>query len=337
MALAACRYAFAIAWVAACGGDEAVTLEQDDPVPETGGPTECDATDPFAEAVLAADIDYLASDELRGRAPATPADDATLAWIDERFHCLGLDAPTGDGSHRVPFTTSDDRETANVVGILPGGELADEIVVVGAHHDHLGTKDGDVFNGANDNASGVAALLAIASSMTSSGVVPRRTIAFVTFGFEEHDGDCEGSESFVARPPEGIAIDDVVYMFDLDMLGSYPSEGTMSAYGAIEGTPARELLAARMTDYPELSVDLDLQADEDASDFQAFCDVGIPYLYFETWDLECYHSPCDDADLIDYPSLSTIARLSADVLSDLANTDTDLLAVRGTEASGCAP
>jgi aminopeptidase YwaD len=344
--LRAARPAVLLAWIgvgcsgtshdaAESAGEEGTTagLEHDDG-PRRKCPT---IVDPLGEAALAADIGYLGSDALGGRAPGTAGDRATLDFIDEQLGCIGLDATMPDHGYRQTFVTSAGDTTANIVGILPGNDprLASEIVVVGAHHDHLGTRDGKIYNGANDNASGVAAVLAIARSLTDGGVAPRRTIAFVTFGFEEHDGECEGSEYFVAQPPEALPIEQVVYMFDLDMLGSYPSEGMLTAYGSFDGTPAHDLLQARMHDYPQLSVDLGNPADEDASDFQAFCDVGIPYLYFETWDLECYHRPCDDPAGIDYPSLSAIVRLSADVLLDLADSDLDLMSLRGAPATGC--
>lgn len=161
------------------------------------------ASDDTSPDALAADIEYLASDELAARASGTAGDEATLAVIEERFRCLGLTAAMPADQMRQPFVTSAGDQTANVIGLLPGSDpaLASEVIVLGAHHDHLGPVDGMIFNGANDNASGVAAVLAIARSMTERGVVPRRAIAFVTFGFEEHDGPCEGSEHFVAEPP----------------------------------------------------------------------------------------------------------------------------------------
>ena len=94
---------------------------------------------------------------------------------------------------------------------------------MGGHHDHLGERGGRTYNGANDNASGVATVLAIARSLAQTGHVPKRTIAFATFGYEEHDGVCEGSEHFVAHPPPAIPVDRIAYMVDIDMVGTYPS------------------------------------------------------------------------------------------------------------------
>ncbi|HEY8146017.1 MAG TPA: M28 family peptidase [Kofleriaceae bacterium] len=289
----------------------------------------CRQGDPFDPAALEADVRFLASDEMRGRAPDTPEDVAARAFVAERFACLGL-APGMGQSFQQPFTAPDDLATANVVGVLRGGDpaLAGEIIVVGAHHDHLGEKGGKIYNGANDNASGVAVLLAMAKAMVTRSSPPRRTIVFATFGYEENDGNCLGSEHYAAHPPDGLPVEDVVYMVNADMLGTYPSEGQVVAYGSLPDTPAR-LLLDDLAPASDLDVRLGNRADNDSSDFQAFCDLGVPYIYFETWDRECYHRPCDDADRLDYPHMSAIGALLSEVLVGLADGDGDLAAARG--------
>src|SRR5262245_33839977 len=154
-------------------------------VPDPG----CSGGAAFDVGALQATVQYLASDELGGRAPGTPGDEAARAYIEERFACLGLSPCGADGSFQQPFVTSSGKDTANVVGYLPGADptVGSEIVLVGAHHDHLGQSGGEIFSGANDNASGVAAMLAMAHAFVQRGVVPRRTVAFVAFGYEEHD------------------------------------------------------------------------------------------------------------------------------------------------------
>lgn len=291
-------------------------------------PALCRQGDPFDPALLEADVQFLASDEMRGRAPDTPGDVAARAFIAERFACLGL-APGMGRSFQQPFTAHD-LSTANVVGVLPGADpaLAGEIILVGAHHDHLGEKGGTIFNGANDNASGVSVLLAMAHAMVTRPAPPRRTIVFATFGYEENDGNCLGSEYYAAHPPDGLPVEDVVHVVNADMLGTYPSEGRVVAYGSLPDTPARALLDDLLVD-SDLDVRLGKRADRDSSDFQAFCDRGVPYIYFETWDRDCYHRPCDDPDRLDYPSMSAIAALLSDVLAGLADSDGDLAAARG--------
>jgi len=290
--------------------------------------------DPFDPAALRAGVEFLASDELAGRAPGTAGDAAARMHIEERFRCLGLTAAGPGGSFQQPFEAPDGLETANVVAYAPGSDaaLSSEVIVVGAHHDHLGTMGGEVYNGANDNASGVTAMLAVAQAIQRRGTPPRRTIVFAAFGYEENVGDCLGSEFYVDNAPEGLPIDRVVYMVNSDMVGTYPSEEQVSAYGSVPGTPGRALLDDLVAGQADMTFQLGDTADEDDSDFQAFCDLGIPYVYFETWDEECYHSPCDDADRLDYEHMSSLAALMKDLVIGLADTDADLAAARGQGA-----
>jgi hypothetical protein len=187
----------------------------------TDATTSCvDDGKPFDEAQLRDRIAHLASTELDGRAPGTAGDLVARTLISDRFRCLGL-SPAGDhGSFEQSFD-----DTANVVGTIAG--TGPDVIVVGAHHDHLGKRH----LGANDNASGVVALLAIAQALQQAKLAPARTIVFVAFGDEE-DG-MVGSSYFVAHPP--IALDHVVYEINLDMVGSY-AEGCDLRDGNIRET-----------------------------------------------------------------------------------------------------
>ncbi len=285
--------------------------------------------DPFDPAALEAEVTYLASDQLEGRAPETPGDIAARTQIEDRFRCLGLTSAQPDGTYQQPFVTSDGRNTANVVAYVPGSDpaVADDLLVVGAHHDHLGVRRGQIYNGANDNASGVAAVLAVAQALRQRAVPLRRTVVFITFGFEEHVGECEGSKYYVAHAPAALPIDRVVYMINLDMVGTYQYHD-LSAYGAYAGTPGRTTLESLLVSHPELTFDLDAEADVDDSDFQAFCNQGVPYVYFETWDDDCYHSACDDAGRLDYGHMAEIADLATELIVALADGTTDLAAAR---------
>jgi len=277
----------------------------------------CAVADPFATSVLEAGVTYLASDELAGRASNTPGDQATRTYIEDAFRCLDL-APGGvNGSYQQPFTAPDGTKAANVIGYLVGSDptLANEVIIIGAHHDHLGNMGGQIYNGANDNASGTIALIAMARALTAQP--PKRTIGFVAFGYEEHDGNCEGSEYFVDHPPAALAMTKVRYMIDFDMVGTYKLANELTVYGAAAGSTGRQALDALAPSYPELITRHAGNADSDASDFQAFADLGKPYVYFETWDDACYHQPCDDAARIDYASMAKIARIGVELARTL--------------------
>jgi hypothetical protein len=300
-----------------------------------GGGGGCIDGDPFDPAALEAEVGFLASDEMRGRAPGSPQDATLRAHIADRFACLGL-TPV-EGSFQQEFVDSRDRPTANVVAYLPGSDpqVAGDIILIGGHHDHLGMRNGNVMNGANDNASGAATVLAVAQAVRQRAEPPRRTIVFATFGSEELG--LEGSYHHAEHPPAGLPIEDMVYMINLDMIGTYFNDDMVYAFGSFEGTPARAAVDDLLADRRDLTVELGASAveveGEGDSDYDAFCQQDIPYLYFFTEDDECYHRACDDADRIDYPHMAAIAELTAEALLALADSELDLRAARA--AVGC--
>jgi Peptidase family M28 len=282
--------------------------------------TSCvDDAHPYDEAVLRDRLSYLASAALDGRAPGTAGDLAARAFIAKRFACLGLQ-PAGDGTgYEQAFG-----HTANIVGYIPGESK--EIVVIGAHHDHLG----DHHLGANDNASGVVALLSIAQAMQQRGTKPKRTIAFIAFGAEEQG--MVGSYHFVAHPPAALPIERVVYDINLDMLGSYKSKGFVAAMGTFAGSPGRTLMDALDRKHPKLHVGLGGRGV--GSDHLPFCKRGVPYVFFWTPDGHCYHEPCDTADKIDMPHYAEIAQLAGELVDKLVDSDVDLTASRDKRGCG---
>lgn len=288
----------------------------------------CDEGGAFSESALRARIGFLADPAQGGRVSGSAGDAATREHIAARFTCLGLDAP-GD-TYEQPFKDSEGSDTANVIGVLPGSdpELSDEIIVIGAHHDHLGEDDTGLYPGANDNASGVATMLAVAQAMSERETAPRRTLVFVAFGAEEVDLD--GSADYIAHPPAGLPLAQTVFMVNLDMVGTYEAEGVLNALDAGPDTVARAALEAVMDDFPGLKLNLDDTGD--SSDSVNFCEVGVPGVFFHTTDPDCYHETCDTADNVDYPHLVQTAQLVSAMVEVLADGDLDLAASR---EAGC--
>ncbi|HVP27725.1 MAG TPA: M28 family peptidase [Myxococcota bacterium] len=191
---------------------------------------------------------------------------------------------------------------ANVVALRRGRDpaLASEAVVIGAHYDHLGrgafgsaTPDrrGEIHNGADDNASGTAGLLALARLF---GALPaaRRTLVLVAFTGEE--AGLLGSQAYVADPPWPLA--DTVAMLNLDMIGRLRDD-TVTVYGG-ESSPAFAPILADAAAAADLAIAYD--ADPFApSDQVAFAARGIPTLLFFTGMHPQYHTPDDDAALVD--------------------------------------
>jgi len=292
------------------------------PAPPPPPPSCVDDGAPYGVAELRARVALLAAPALDGRAPGTDGDRAARAHIVERFRCLGLTAGGAGGSYEQPFD-----DTANVIGLVPGSDPAvgAEIVLVGAHHDHLG---GGML-GANDNASGVAALLAVAQGVRRAGA-PRRTIAFVTYGAEERG--LVGSLHLVAHPPASLPLDRIVEVINLDMVGSHASVNAVSAFGTFPKLPARAILAELARKYPKLNVGLGGHSVR--GDHLGFCQQGIPYVFFWTPDRRCYHEKCDTADRLDYPRMADIAQLAGGLVQRLADTDTDLAAAKARAGCG---
>jgi Zn-dependent M28 family amino/carboxypeptidase len=267
-------------------------------------------------------VSFLASAKLDGRAPGTDGDRAARAHIVERFRCLGLTAGGTGGSYEQPFD-----DTANVIGYIAGSDatVGSEIVLVGAHHDHLG---GGML-GANDNASGVAALLAVAQGVRRHGA-PKRTIAFATFGAEEKG--LVGSLHLVANPPAALPLDRIVEVINLDMVGSHASTSSVAAFGTFPKLPARAILAELAPKYPKLNVGMGGHSVR--GDHLGFCRKGIPYVFFWTPDRHCYHQKCDTADRLDYPRMADLAQLAGALVQRLADTDVDLVAAKARAGCG---
>jgi hypothetical protein len=213
-------------------------------------------------------------------------------------------------------------EIANVLGILRGTDpaLAHETVVVGAHLDHLGRGEfgtlapdaqGQIHNGADDNASGIGGLLAVARALVS-GPPLRRSVLFAAFSGEEMG--LLGSAHYVEHPARPLA--DTVAMLNLDMVGRL-SEGRLTVFGA-ETSPGFEPLVR------EAGRELPLVPEfaEGAfapSDQTSFHARGIPVLHFFSGTHPQYHTPEDDAALVSADGIALVARLVAGTAAELAN------------------
>ncbi len=305
-----------VAWAGCAASEEG-------PLPER---PECpsSAYDPDA---MAADVAWLASPELDGRYPGSEGDISARDFIAERFGCLGLASYDGASDYHHAFTDAEGNETGNVFGYVPGeGENAADIIVVSAHVDHFG----EGLLGANDDASGLAGLMAIAQSL-AEGPAPDRTVLFAAFGAEEEG--FEGSDYFFEQPPEGVDPNDSVYNVNMDMIGSYDSTGLVNALGTFGGTQGRAVVDAVAGDYPEL--DVSVGDSSNSSDNVSFCSRGIGYVFMWTEDLECYHQLCDTADVVDYPHMVQIAELTGDIAGSLANSEDDLRAAVTPDSDVC--
>lgn len=239
--------------------------------------------------------------------------------------------PLGGVRARVRVSLVRERgRTANVVGLLPGTDpgLRDQAVVVGAHHDHLGrggpasldpARSGAIHPGADDNASGTAAVLALAEAFARAGGT-RRTLVFVAFGAEEIG--LLGSNHYVQHP--AVPLEQTVAMVNLDMVGRLRER--LHVMGVDTGQGLRTLVEQAAA---ELGVALALRGDGVApSDHTPFLTRERPVLFVTTGPHEDYHRPSDTWDRIDAEGLRTVTRLVYRVVRALADQQTPPIFVR---------
>jgi hypothetical protein len=227
---------------------------------------------------------------------------------------------------RTAVSTTKDANARNVVGFLPGRDpdVADEVVVLGAHHDHVGkggfgslggsSAAGQVHNGADDNGSGTAALLELAEWFAQSPHRPRRSLLFLSFSGEEMG--LLGSLHYVEHPVLPLA--DAAAMLNMDMIGRCAKHRLeVGGVGTAKGLQDLVAKAAEPHGY-ELTWDPGGNAPSDST---SFFQKKVPVLFFFTGLHEDYHRPTDDCDKIAWSDLAGIAKLVRDVATEIAERD----------------
>ena len=262
---------------------------------------------------LRAKVRFLASEELGGRESGQPGAVAAATWIAEGLRQAGL-APGAGKKFLQPFTFgSGDVSTANVVARLRGSDdvLRNEVIVVGAHYDHLGWRDGELYPGADDNASGTAALIEVAEALSALRTNLPRTILFVAFSGEEEG--LLGSRHFVDHPT--VAFERIVYMVNLDMIGHLEGH-SLRFFNAREIPALAELALSLSTDE---GVTADTRGTSGGSDHVPFRAAGVPVVFLHTGLTSTYHSPEDRANTLDYPGMTAISRVTVRLVWNLAH------------------
>lgn len=264
------------------------------------------------------DLLALSDEAMQGRKSGTAGAERARAYITSRYREAGLiplpvlsDAdPSSDGSpwlHRfkMPGLFSQ-KEGRNVVGFIPGKMFPQHHIVITAHYDHLGKKGRNIYYGANDNATGVAAMFYLAKYLVHSG--PEHSFVFLATDYEE-DG-LYGAKAFVE---EGIiAHDNIRLNINLDMIGQPGRDWMLYTVGTrwqpdlkpvindvIDTAPVCMQMGL---DKPTRSYDRRHRIDwRKASDHWAFAQESIPWLFFGVKDYKYYHSPRDTADRLSQP------------------------------------
>jgi hypothetical protein len=269
----------------------------------------------FNEDSLRATVSFLASDAMKGRRNYTPELYSCAQFISARFEKAGLKFFPECSSYFLPFMFSprnsndslrnETNSLFNVVGMINGRTKPQEAIIISAHYDHVGVMNHNIYNGANDNASGIAALLALAEYY-STEKTNDRTIIFCAFSGEE--AGLYGSSDFAQFVNPGS----IVAVLNMDMVGA-PSFGkrkyciTGASYSDLQKIFNRNLKGEDVKIVAENGTN-DLFR---RSDNYSFARLGIPAHTIMTSDEEsykCYHQPCDDTRNIDFKNLALISR-----------------------------
>lgn len=251
----------------------------------------------------------LASPEYQGR--RGEGGQKAAEYLIKAFRDLDLE-PVFDGAYTQAIPAKEPGLVLgqNVGAWLRGTDpaLRDEWVVVSAHFDHLGIKDGVLYPGADDNASGVAMLLEVARALAKGPEPPRRSVMFVGFDLEEVG--LWGSRYFAEHAP--VPLGRIGLFVTADMIGRALG-GVCDPYVFVMGTehaPGLRPWIDRAAPGRALSVGLlgtDLVGTR--SDYGPFRSRKVPYLFFSTGENPCYHSPDDRPETLDYPKVEAISRL----------------------------
>jgi Zn-dependent M28 family amino/carboxypeptidase len=293
------------------------------------------------------DVAYLANDKLEGRQTGTKGEKLAADYLVNRFQNIGLEPKGSDGyiqsysfkpktdPHKeVEFTTNADSTITgrNIIGYINNN--AKTTIVIGAHYDHLGyggegslyrEKDKAIHNGADDNASGVAVLLDIATRLKikneQSEIKDKNNYLFLAFSGEEMG--LLGSNYFSKNPT--IKAKSINYMINMDMVGRMKADSTLAVYGVGTSPMFKQTLKANNEKFKLVQN----ESGVGPSDHTSFYLIDIPVLHFFTGQHEDYHKPGDDSEKLNYDGMNLISDYIFDIITDLD--DNGELAFRKTK------
>ncbi|MFT7607362.1 MAG: Zn-dependent M28 family amino/carboxypeptidase [Candidatus Aldehydirespiratoraceae bacterium] len=273
-----------------------------------------------ASSCTAVHVLYLAHDDREGRVPGTAGHVEAQDWIINYLTQHGVEATDGT-TNAVSFRQTYNTGT-NIVGQIPGTDLASEIVMVGAHYDHVANCDNQggssVCNGATDNAAGTAIALEIAADIFDNGPAPRRT---VMFGFwDQEESGLIGSQQWIANNP-GVAANIVAYVnYDIQGANLLPSlRNSTLAVGAESGGAFYQAAVATAGDASTLDLSLlSVIFGQGRSDHANFVAAGVPSVFFTDATGPCYHTTADAIDVLDVAKLTEQQVIGNTLVADLA-------------------
>lgn len=247
---------------------------------------------------LLADFKYLSSDALEGRKTGTAGTEMARQYLVQRFEALEISALLPFSHFLQNFTYRGNREGTNLVGWIEGSTHVDKFIVISAHYDHLGSKGRRIFNGADDNASGVAAALALASNIKK--IAAKHSVIILLTDAEETG--LYGAKAFVKDLP--VQQSQIRLNLNLDMLSQPGRRWRLYATPSRRNTQLNDTIDKLIGHVPIClkrghrsqirrfssvgKIDW-----HKASDHWAFGQLGIPYIFLGVGDHKLYHTERD--------------------------------------------
>ena len=290
----------------------------------------------YAESITKDDIlaivNVLASDSLRGREAGTADGLKASNYLAEQYSSFDLLKGNKDSYfQKIPLRHND--STYNVIGMIKGSEYPDEYVVITAHYDHIGVRRGQIYKGADDNASGTAALLEVGQAFMEAdknGDGPKRSILILAWGAEEKG--LLGSAYYADNDPI-FPLTTVVANLNMDMIGHldelHPEDPNfVSIVGSDwQSSELHQIHEAANEKYVGLSLDYTYNSKDHPerffyrSDQYNFAKYGIPVIFYTSGDHEDYHKPTDTIANLKIGRIQKVAQLVFYTAWELANRD----------------
>lgn len=285
---------------------------------------------------LKTNLYVIAADDMEGRDTGSAGQKKAGVYMIDQYKKNGIGFPAALGSYyqKVPSEMMKKYgealpDSENIMAYIEGSEKPNEVIVISAHYDHVGTKNGVVFNGADDDGSGTVAVMEIAKAFQEAkkkGYGPKRSVLFLHVTGEEHG--LFGSEFYSENPVFPLA--NTVADLNIDMIGRDDPENRGKQYVYVIGS---EMLSSELKKINvaanEKTVNLELNYKYDdpkdpqrlyyRSDHYNFAKHNIPVAFFFDGIHEDYHKSTDDADKIDYPLLQKRTQLVFATAWELAN------------------
>ncbi|MBK0368495.1 M28 family peptidase [Flavobacterium agrisoli] len=286
----------------------------------------------------------IASDEMEGRETGSEGQKKAGKYMIEQYQKNAISYPKGADSFYQPIPASylnakrnlNLQDSENIWAYIEGNEKPNEVVVISAHYDHVGVKNGEVYNGADDDGSGTVALLEIAKAFAKAkkdGNGPKRSILFLHVTGEEHG--LHGSRYYSEHPL--FPLENTVADVNIDMIGRRDVEhANTNNYVYVIGanrlsSDLHNIVVNQNEKYTHLNLDFKFNEPNDPnrfyerSDHYNFAKHGIPSVFLFNGVHADYHKSTDTPDKIEYDALEKRAQLAFAVVWELANRENRLV------------